>query len=161
MHAELSYCANAPVFAMQHRDFVPFTFLHAADLHIDSLLAGLSLKHKAVAARFAQADGYAVEALVQEAIAGKAASLIIADDIFDGDWKDVTAGRFFVRALSSLHRKNILVFMVKDNRDAASPMNSSRSIPPAAAADSILAFSIRRFADREATQATRYLTPMT
>lgn len=60
---------------------------------------------------------------MQEAIAGKAASLIIADDIFDGDWKDVTAGLFFVRALSSLHRKNILVFMVKDNRDAASPMN--------------------------------------
>jgi DNA repair exonuclease SbcCD nuclease subunit len=104
-----------------------FSFIHAADLHIDSPLAGLSLKDPAVAARFAQAGRRAVEALVEQTIASKAAFLIVAGDIFDGDWKDVTTGLFFVRAISALHRAGIPVFMVKGNHDAASIM--SRELP--------------------------------
>ncbi|MCA6111594.1 metallophosphoesterase family protein [Bradyrhizobium cenepequi] len=104
-----------------------FTFIHAADLHIDSPLAGLSLKDKAVADRFAQAGRRAVEALVEETISSKAAFLIIAGDIFDGDWKDVTTGLFFVRAISALHRGGIPTFIVKGNHDAESVM--SRELP--------------------------------
>ena len=76
-----------------------FTFFHAADLHIDSPLAGLGCKDAAVAARFAQAGRRAVEALIDETIAAKAAFLLICGDIFDGDWKDVTTGLFFAREL--------------------------------------------------------------
>ena len=104
-----------------------FTFIHAADLHIDSPLAGLSLKDTGVAQRFAQAGRQAVEALIEETIASKAAFLILAGDIFDGDWKDVTTGLFFVRAISALHREGIPVFMVKGNHDADSVM--SRDLP--------------------------------
>ena len=104
-----------------------FSFIHAADLHIDSPLSGLGLKDKAVAERFAQAGRRAVEALIAETIASKAAFLIIAGDIFDGDWKDVTTGLFFVRAISALHRAGIPVFVVKGNHDAASVM--SRELP--------------------------------
>ncbi|NVN84940.1 MAG: metallophosphoesterase [Rhodopseudomonas sp.] len=104
-----------------------FSFIHAADLHIDSPLSGLGLKDKAVAERFAQAGRRAVEALIAETIANKAAFLIIAGDIFDGDWKDVTTGLFFVRAISALHRAGIPVFIVKGNHDAASVM--SRELP--------------------------------
>jgi DNA repair exonuclease SbcCD nuclease subunit len=104
-----------------------FSFIHAADLHVDSPLAALSLKDAAVAARFALAGRRAVEALVEQTIASKAAFLIIAGDIFDGDWKDVTTGLFFVRAISALHRAGIPVLMVKGNHDAASVM--SRDLP--------------------------------
>ncbi|MBB5048825.1 DNA repair exonuclease SbcCD nuclease subunit [Rhodopseudomonas rhenobacensis] len=104
-----------------------FSFIHAADLHIDSPLAGLSLKDKAVAARFAQAGRRAVEALIEQTIASEAAFLIIAGDVFDGDWKDVSTGLFFVRAISALHRAGIPVFIVKGNHDAASVM--SRDLP--------------------------------
>lgn len=104
-----------------------FTFIHAADLHIDSPLAGLGLKDKAVAERFADAGRRAVEALFAEAIESKAAFLIISGDVFDGDWKDVTTGLFFVRAISALHRAGIPVFMVKGNHDAESVM--SRNLP--------------------------------
>lgn len=104
-----------------------FTFIHAADLHIDSPFAGLSLKDKGVAERFARAGRNAVEALVQETIASKAAFLIVAGDIFDGDWKDATTGLFFVRAISALHREGIPVFIVKGNHDAESVM--SRELP--------------------------------
>jgi DNA repair exonuclease SbcCD nuclease subunit len=104
-----------------------FTFIHAADLHIDSPLAGLRLKDEEVARRFADAGRRALQALIDETIASEAAFLIIAGDVFDGDWKDVTTGLFFVRAISALHRKGIPTFIVKGNHDAESLM--SRDLP--------------------------------
>lgn len=104
-----------------------FSFIHAADLHIDSPLAGLRLKDAAVAERFASAGRRAVEALVAETIASKAAFLIIAGDVFDGSWKDVTTGLFFVSAIGRLHREGIPTFIVKGNHDAESVV--SRELP--------------------------------
>ncbi|MGB3445638.1 MAG: metallophosphoesterase [Xanthobacteraceae bacterium] len=104
-----------------------FSFIHAADLHIDSPLAGLGLKDKAVAERFARAGRRAVEALVAETITSEAAFLIIAGDVFDGDWKDVGTGLFFIRAIGALHRAGIPVYIVKGNHDAESVM--SRDLP--------------------------------
>jgi exonuclease SbcD len=106
-----------------------FTFIHAADLHIDSPLAGLRLKDEDVAKRFANAGRRAVEALIAETIASKAAFLIISGDVFDGDWKDVKTGLFFVRAISALHRAGIPVFMVKGNHDAESLMSRDLDYP--------------------------------
>jgi DNA repair exonuclease SbcCD nuclease subunit len=104
-----------------------FSFIHAADLHIDSPLAGLRLKDAAVAERFANAGRRAVEALIAETIASKAAFLIIAGDVFDGSWKDVTTGLFFVSAIGRLHREGIPTFIVKGNHDAESVV--SRDLP--------------------------------
>ena len=104
-----------------------FTFLHAADLHIDSPLESLGAKDPAVAARFAQAGRAAVERLIRETIESEARFLIIAGDVFDGDWKDVSTGLFFVRQLGELFRAKIPVFLVKGNHDAESVM--SRSLP--------------------------------
>ncbi len=109
-----------------------FTFIHAADLHIDSPLAGLGVKDPAVAARFAQAGRRAVEALIEETIAAKAAFLLICGDIFDGDWKDVTTGLFFARALGRLEREGIATFIVKGNHDAESLMSKSLLYPQSA-----------------------------
>ncbi|MGJ5074004.1 metallophosphoesterase family protein [Bradyrhizobium oligotrophicum] len=104
-----------------------FSFIHAADLHIDSPLIGLKLKNPAVAERFAHAGRRAVDALIVETIASKAAFLIIAGDVFDGSWKDVTTGHFFVNAVSRLHREGIPTFIVKGNHDAESVV--SRDLP--------------------------------
>jgi DNA repair exonuclease SbcCD nuclease subunit len=106
---------------------MPFTFIHAADLHIDSPLESLGAKDPAVAARFAQAGRAAVEALIRETIDSEAKFLIIAGDVFDGDWKDVSTGLFFVRQLGELARAKIPVFIVKGNHDAESLI--SRSLP--------------------------------
>ena len=97
------------------------SFIHAADLHIDSPFAGLGVKDAVVAERFAKAGRKAVEALFAETIESNAAFLIIAGDVFDGDWKDVTTGLFFSRALGPLHRAGIPTFMVKGNHDADTP----------------------------------------
>jgi exonuclease SbcD len=106
-----------------------FTFIHAADLHIDSPFAGLGVKDAAVAERFFKAGRKAVETLIAEAIDSKAAFLIIAGDIFDGDWKDVPTGHFFVRMLGALHRAGIPTVLAKGNHDADSVMSRSLRYP--------------------------------
>jgi DNA repair protein SbcD/Mre11 len=76
-----------------------FQFIHAADLHIDSPLAALGAKDAAVAATFAAASRKAVERLITETIDTGAKFLVVAGDVFDGDWRDVSTGLFFVREL--------------------------------------------------------------
>ena len=116
-----------------------FTFIHAADLHIDSPLAGLGLKDAAVAARFSEAGRRAVKSLIQTTIDSNAAFLIIAGDIFDGSWKDVTTGLFFVSAIADLHRAGIPTIMVKGNHDAESVVTRALPYP-----DSVHTFDVKK-----------------
>ncbi|MGA9599678.1 MAG: DNA repair exonuclease [Methylocystis sp.] len=117
-----------------------FTFIHAADLHIDSPLAGLGCKDALVRERFANAGRRAVENLVAEAIRSKAAFLLICGDIFDGDWRDVSTGHFFARELGHLERAGIPTYIVKGNHDAESQISKDLPYPE----------SVRVFASREA-----------
>ncbi len=106
-----------------------FTFIHAADLHIDSPLAGLGCKDPLVRERFVHAGRRAVENLVAETIAAKAAFLLICGDIFDGEWRDVSTGHFFARELGRLERAGIPAFIVNGNHDAASLIGKSLPYP--------------------------------
>jgi DNA repair exonuclease SbcCD nuclease subunit len=116
-----------------------FSFIHAADLHIDSPLDSLGAKDPAVAERFARAGRAAVEALVAETIASDAKFLIVAGDIFDGDWRDVSTGLFFARQLGKLHLEGIPTFIAKGNHDAESVMSRALPYP-----DSVHVFSAAR-----------------
>lgn len=106
-----------------------FTFIHAADLHIDSPLDGLGCKDATVAARFADAGRRAVTGLIDLALDSKSAFLLVSGDIFDGDWRDVSTGHFFVKELSRLSRENIPAFIVRGNHDAESQISKSLPYP--------------------------------
>jgi len=106
-----------------------FTFIHAADLHIDSPLAALGCKDALMRERFAHAGRRAVENLVAETIAAKAAFLLICGDIFDGEWRDVSTGHFFARELGRLERAGIPTFIVKGNHDAESLISKDLPYP--------------------------------
>jgi exonuclease SbcD len=106
-----------------------FTFVHAADLHLGSPFSGLSLKDETVARRFAEASRRAFEELVTQAIQIGAAFMVIAGDVYDGDWPDHTIGLFFNKQVARLHRAGIPVFLVKGNHDAASIVTKSISLP--------------------------------
>lgn len=116
-----------------------FSFIHAADLHVDSPLAALGAKDAGVAARFARAGRAAVERLVARTLEEQAAFLIIAGDLFDGDWRDVSTGHFFARALGPLQRAGVRVFITRGNHDAESKM--SRDLPYG---DNVSFFSARK-----------------
>lgn len=116
-----------------------YSFIHAADLHIDSPFAGLGLKDAAVAERFAKAGRKAVEQLFAAAVESGAAFVIVAGDVFDGDWKDATTGLFFSRTLGQVHRAGIPTFIVKGNHDAESNMSRNLRLP-----DSVHSFASNR-----------------
>ncbi len=109
-----------------------FSFIHAADLHIDSPLAALGAKDAEVAATFAAAGRTAVERLIAETIESGAKFLLVAGDVFDGDWRDVTTGLFFVRQLGKLDRAGVRTFLIKGNHDAENRMSRGLTLPASA-----------------------------
>ena len=114
-----------------------FRFLHAADIHLDSPLRGLARRGE-LAGVFREASRRALENLVQAAIDAKVAFVVIAGDIYDGDWKDYATGQFFVRQMGRLARAEIRVFLIRGNHDAESLISRSLTLPA-----NVFSFSVR------------------
>ena len=116
-----------------------FRFLHAADIHLDSPLRGLRTRHEDAVRLFAAASRKAFSNLVDAAIERQTAFLIIAGDLYDGDWKDYATGQFFVREAGRLARAGVKLFLVRGNHDAASEISRTLPLP-----DSVHLFSPRK-----------------
>ena len=106
-----------------------FTFLHAADLHLGSPFVGLALKDETMARHFAAASREAFSELVTRAIETKVAFIVIAGDVYDGEWKDTSIGLFFNREVARLDRAGIPLFLLKGNHDAESVVTKTISLP--------------------------------
>ncbi len=105
------------------------TFLHAADIHLDSPLQRLERYAGAPLAAVRQATRRAFENLVQLALENAVAFVLIAGDIYDGDWKDYNTGLFFVSQVARLREAGIAVYMVAGNHDAASQITRHLRLP--------------------------------
>ncbi|EAU40482.1 Putative exonuclease [Fulvimarina pelagi HTCC2506] len=106
-----------------------FTFIHAADLHLGSPFQSLAVKDAAIAARFAQATRGAFTKLVNQAIDRQVDFLVIAGDVYDGEWKDNSVGLFFNREVARLAKANIQVVFLRGNHDAESVVTKSVPLP--------------------------------
>src|ERR1700730_768089 len=106
-----------------------FTFLHAADLHLGSPFTGLTLRDGTLAQRFAKASRDAFSNLISRALEERVSFVVIAGDIYDGEWKDTSLGRFFNREIGRLDRAGIRVFLLKGNHDAESVVTRAISLP--------------------------------
>ena len=106
-----------------------FKFIHAADVHLDSPLRGLSSYESAPAESIRDACRKAFENLVDFAIEEKVAFVFLAGDLYDGDWKDYSTGIFLSRQMGRLGRHNISVFAVAGNHDAANRMTKALDSP--------------------------------
>ncbi|MDI7860972.1 DNA repair exonuclease [Rhizobiaceae bacterium n13] len=106
-----------------------FRFIHAADLHLGSPFQGLALKDPDIAAIFAEASRKAFSALVSQAIELKVDFVVIAGDVYDGDWKDNKIGLFFNREVARLDRAGIPVYLLRGNHDAESVITKTISLP--------------------------------
>jgi len=97
-----------------------FRFLHAADLHLGSPFLGLAQKDADVAARFAGAGRSAFEELVTKALEEDISFVVIAGDVFDGEWKDASIALFLNRQLARLSNRGVPTFLLRGNHDAES-----------------------------------------
>jgi DNA repair exonuclease SbcCD nuclease subunit len=104
-------------------------FLHAADVHLDSPLRGLEAYEGAPVDEIRGATRRALESLVDVAIHHNVDFVLIAGDIYDGDWKDHNTGLFFVAQMSRLREAGIPVVMISGNHDAANKMTRSLRLP--------------------------------
>lgn len=105
-------------------------FLHAADIHLDSPLLGLAAKAGERADHLVGATRRALGRLVDLAIEEQVAFLIIAGDLYDGDWRDFMTGLFFAGEMARLERAGIPVYLLRGNHDAESTMTRRLTLPP-------------------------------
>jgi DNA repair exonuclease SbcCD nuclease subunit len=113
-------------------------FLHAADLHLDSPLRGLSRYEGAPVERLRGATRGAFARLVDLALQEKVDFVLLAGDIYDRDWQDFHTGLFFREQLVRLARARIRVFIVQGNHDAQGVITRQLSLP-----DNVTVFSSR------------------
>jgi DNA repair exonuclease SbcCD nuclease subunit len=106
-----------------------FKFIHAADLHLDSPLHKLDLYEGAPVEAFRQATRRAFDNLVRLAISENVSFVLIAGDLYDGDWKDYNTGLYLVSRLVRLRDAGIPVFIVAGNHDAASRITRTLRLP--------------------------------
>lgn len=103
--------------------------VHAADLHLDSPLTGLERYAGAPLEAIRGATRRAFQALVTLCMDEHAALLVVAGDVYDGDWKDYSTGLFFAAELSRLRDSGTRVALVRGNHDAASQITRYLELP--------------------------------
>jgi DNA repair exonuclease SbcCD nuclease subunit len=116
-----------------------FTFVHAADLHLGSPLRGLAAKDPRLAEAVREASWAAFAGLIDATIERRAGLLIIAGDVFDGDWRDYASGLRFLRELTRATRAGVSVHMLRGNHDAMGHVTRRLEWPPG-----VKEFSTRR-----------------
>ncbi|HHD57358.1 MAG TPA: DNA repair exonuclease, partial [Desulfobulbaceae bacterium] len=115
------------------------TFLHAADIHLDSPLRNLATREGAPVELIRNATRRAFENLVQLAVDEKVDFLLLAGDLYDGAWRDFNTGLFFIEKMRRLKEAGIRVFLISGNHDAASRITRALRLP-----DNVVHFSSRR-----------------
>ena len=105
-------------------------FIHCADLHLDSPLRGLERYAGAPALEMREATRRAFINLIDLSLERQVDCVLIAGDIFDGDWPDFNTGLFFADQLRRLGDAQIRVFIVRGNHDALNKISRSISLPP-------------------------------
>lgn len=75
-----------------------FRFLHAADIHLDSPMRGLEADPDAPVKLVREASRAAFRNLIDTAIDERVAFVLIAGDLYDGDWQDLRTSPLLRRA---------------------------------------------------------------
>ncbi len=102
---------------------------HAADLHLDSPMRGLVAYPEAPVEELRLATRVALGNLVDAAIEEAVDAVVIAGDIFDGDWPHYGTGVRFVYEMGRLREADVPVVIVTGNHDAESKLTKSLPLP--------------------------------
>ncbi len=114
-------------------------FIHTADIHLDSPLHRLEAYEGAPVEEIRQASRRAFENLIDLAVEEAVDFVLIAGDLFDGDWKDYNTGLYFIKQVRRLGEAAIRAFIISGNHDAAGRMTLTLPYP-----DNVHLFSSRK-----------------
>jgi exonuclease SbcD len=108
---------------------MPYRFVHAADIHLDSPLKSLALRDPELAELIGNATRRAFAAIVDLCLAEQVDALLLAGDLYDGDQTSMKTARFLAEQLRPLHEANIKVFIIRGNHDALSKITKELTFP--------------------------------
>jgi hypothetical protein len=103
--------------------------LHTADLHLDSPLRGLDRYRGAPDDQVRGAVRAAFDNVVQTAINEQVALMLIAGDLYDGDWRDFHTALYLVKQLGRLKEAGVRVVVAGGNQDALSRLFAVQRLP--------------------------------
>src|SRR3990172_993244 len=95
----------------------PFSFIHAADLHLDSPFKGVIGEAPHIAEAVYSATFDAFESLINLCIEKQVNFLLIAGDVYDGRDRSLRAQLRFRDGLERLAERGISAFVVHGNHD--------------------------------------------
>lgn len=104
-------------------------FIHAADIHLDSPLRGLERYGDLPADEIRNSTRQAFRNLIDFAIESSVDFVLIAGDLYDGNWPDYGTGLFFVEQAQRLNNQNIPLYLIAGNHDAENVMTKSLRFP--------------------------------
>lgn len=93
------------------------TFIHAADLHLDSPMVGLKHLPAAIFKRVKESTFVAMKKIIAAAIHHKVDFVILAGDLFDGEDRSLRAQSRFRAEMQKLEEQGIPVFVIHGNHD--------------------------------------------
>jgi DNA repair exonuclease SbcCD nuclease subunit len=110
---------------------IPFSFIHAADLHIGSRFKGLlkSGLDNVISDRIVNASYAAFDNLVNLCIDKNVDFLLIAGDIFDSADSNLKAQLYFRKGLEKLNRAEIKVYAAAGNHDPLASWSKTLKLP--------------------------------
>jgi DNA repair protein SbcD/Mre11 len=96
-----------------------FKFVHAADLHLDSPFQNLKRKGNLPVEELKAASRDAFSALIKLCLDENVDFLLLAGDIYDGEWRDVQPAIFLGKQLQRLAKAGIPTYIILGNHDAS------------------------------------------
>lgn len=107
----------------------PFSFLHCADLHLDSPFRGLGETAPKIAAALERASFAALDRIVGLALEHAVDFVVIAGDVYDGADRSLRAQLRFRDALARLAEAGIESFIAHGNHDPLSSWHQDLELP--------------------------------
>ena len=108
----------------------PFTFVHAADLHIGSPFKGVTAQSPAIAQALRDATVRSFQNIIDVCIESRAAFLVLAGDIYDGADRSIQSQLAFLEGLNKLSEHGISAYIAHGNHDPLDGWCSAIQLPP-------------------------------
>ena len=108
---------------------MPFRFVHAADIHLDSPLRSLALRDAALAELIGNATRRGFTNIIDLCLEEQVDALLLAGDLYDGEQTSMKTARFLADQIRKLHVAGIRVFIIRGNHDALSKITRELTFP--------------------------------
>lgn len=106
-----------------------YRFVHTADIHLDSPLRSLALRHQELAELIGNATRQAFVNIIDLCLDERVDALLLAGDLYDGEQTSMKTARFLATQVRRLNEADIRVFIIRGNHDALSKITQELVLP--------------------------------